>query len=302
MSNLSQLAKHFSDENAARELLEQWRWKGHPACPHCGGADPTKLTPKAGSSTRKGVWKCKACRKQFTVTVGTIFEASHIPISKWLLAIHLLNASKKGMSAHQIHRMLGVSYKTAWFMLHRLRAAMAQEPMVSKLKGIVEVDETYVGKKGTYQTRWDNKVAVVGLVQRGGDLRTRTMDRVTAENIGPIMAEYISAESAIMTDESRLYSQTHKSYASHETVKHSAKEYARGNVHTNTIEGFFGIFKRGLAGVYHHIGRKNVGRYVDEFTYRYNTRKMSDAARAELMVTKAEGKRLLYRQPIAKVN
>jgi transposase-like protein len=147
--NLTHLAKHFSDEDKARELLEQMRWGGQPVCPHCGGADPYKLNPtgkgKKGTHVRKGVYKCRACRKQFTVTVGTVFEDSHVPVSKWLLAIHLICASKKGMSAHQLHRMMGVTYKTAWFMFHRLRYAMSQEPLASKLQGTVEIDETYVG-------------------------------------------------------------------------------------------------------------------------------------------------------------
>lgn len=305
--NLSQLAKHFSDEDAARLLLEEMRWGKdcvNAACPHCGVMNPYRLTPKAGSKTRKGLWKCRAgeCRKQFTATVGTIFEDSHVPISKWLLALHLICASKKGMSAHQLHRMLGVTYKTAWFIAHRLRFAMQQEPIASKLKGIVEVDETYIGKKGTHRSRWQNKVAVVGLVERGGKLRTRVMERVTAENIANVLNEHIEPGSRVMTDESQAYAFTKKrGFPNHESVNHSIKEYARGDVTTNTIEGFFGILKRGLVGTYHHIGKGNVSRYVDEFAFRYNARKVNDGQRVQLLVDGVQGKRLTYRQPAATV-
>src|SRR5687767_7488078 len=188
--NISQLAKYFSDEDAARALLEEMRWgKDGAVCPHCGGADPYKLTPKATSKKpgRKGLYKCRACRKQFTATVGTIFEDSHIPLSKWMLAIHLIAASKKGMSAHQLHRMLGVTYKTAWFMAHRLRYAMTQEPIATKLKGIVEADETYIGgkAKGKFATgrpgfNRKGKTPVVALVERGGRVRAMVMPRVHA--------------------------------------------------------------------------------------------------------------------------
>jgi transposase-like protein len=299
--NWSEMGPYFADEDNARAMLEQMRWHGHPACPHCGGADPYKITPNAGSTTRKGLYKCKACRKQFTVTVGTIFEDSHVPITKWLQALFLITASKKGISAHQIHRMLGVTYKTAWFMMHRFRFAMSQEPLAAKLSGIVEVDETYLGKKGTHQSRWHNKVAVVGLIERGGKLRTRTMERVTAENIGAVMHELVDRDARLMTDESGIYQSTFKEFPKHEQVVHSKKEYARGDVTTNTIEGFFGILKRGITGVYQHVGKGNVNRYVDEFAFRYNARKVSDGARAQLLVAGTEGKRLTYRQPAATV-
>jgi transposase-like protein len=190
--NLSKLAKYFSDEDAARELLEQMRWNGNPTCPHCGGLNPYKLTPKATSKKpgRKGLWKCSQCRKQFTVTVGTVFEDSRIPISKWLLAIHLLGSSKKGMSSHQVHRNLGVSYKAAWFMMHRLRYAMRSGPLSELMAGVVEVDETYVGarrKRGAKRGRPgpdSHKTPVVALVERGtGRVHAFTMPRVTAETV-----------------------------------------------------------------------------------------------------------------------
>lgn len=305
--NLSDLAKHFSDEDAARELLEQMRWGLDGAvCPRCGGADPYKLTPKATSKKpgRKGLYKCRACRKQFTATVGTIFEDSHIPLSKWMLAIHLIAASKKGMSAHQLHRMLGITYKSAWFMAHRLRYAMTQEPIATKLNGIVEADETYIGgkKKGRFaQGRpgfiRDGKTPVVALVERGGRVRATVMPKVQAHEVRSFIESNVEQNVRLMTDESRLYDGIGKDLASHETVKHSIKEFVRGDVHTNTVEGFFSLLKRGITGIYHHVGEGHVHRYVDEFAFRYDTRKMSDHERAELTVQGAEGKRLTYKQP-----
>lgn len=299
--NLSRLAKHFSDEDSARKLLESMRWPNGVACPHCGGADPYRLTPKPGSKTRKGLWKCSQCRKQFTVTVGTIFEDSHIPLSKWLLAIHLLCASKKGMSAHQLHRMLGVTYKSAWFMAHRLRYAMTQEPLASKLTGIVEADETYVGPKGVHGKHGrgaGKKVPVVALVERGtGRVRAFPVERVTAANLGAAMREQIDHRATIMTDELNIYEPIGHSFIAHETVKHGAGEYVRGNVHTNTAEGFFSLLKRGITGVYHHVGKGHLGRYCDEFAFRYEYRKAEDGGRARLAVLGAEGKRLTYKQP-----
>ena len=301
--NLAKLAKWFSDEDAARALLEKMRWPNGPACPKCGGADPYKLTPKPGSKTRKGLWKCRACRKQFTVTVGTIFEDSHIPISKWLLAIHLLCASKKGMSAHQLHRMLGVTYKSAWFMAHRFRYAMSQEPLASKLSGIVEVDETYVGGTRKHRPQGGKpapgdpqKTAAMALVERNGRARAFPMERVTSRNAQDAIRSLVKKGSQMMSDEAHFYHALKSGYT-HETVHHSSGEYVRGSVHTNTVEGFFSLLKRGINGVYHHVGKGHLGRYCDEFSFRYSNRKMSDGARAELAVLGAEGKRLTYKQP-----
>jgi transposase-like protein len=310
--NLSHLAKHFSDETAARRLLEKMRWPNGPTCPHCGADSPYRLTPKAGSKTRAGVLKCRKCRKQFTVTVGTIFEDSHVPISKWLLAVHLLCASKKGMSAHQLHRMLGVTYKTAWFMFHRLRHAMTQEPLKTKLRGVIEVDETYVGGKWKWRKNWrrpekrgrpsfedDNKTPVVALVQRGGAVRAFPMERVTARNLGAALWQHVDpVNSTLMTDEAGHFTRIGRKFQQHEAVKHAAREYVRGDAHVNTAEGFFATLKRGITGVYHHVGKGHLGAYVDEFTFRYNTREMNDGARTELAVQRAEGKRLFYEQPI----
>lgn len=306
--NLSQLARYFSDEDAARELLEEMRWgKDGAVCPHCGGADPYKLVAKATSKKpgRKGLYKCKACRKQFTVTVKTVFEDSRIPISKWLLAIHLLSSSKKGMSAHQLHRNLGISYKAAWFMAHRLRYAMTAGPLAALMSGTVEIDETYVGgrrkrsgMKGHPKPVGDNKTPVVALVQRDGQVRAMPMPRVTADNLRKVIRENIDTKNTVlMTDEAPLYNGVGREFQAHERVKHSQFEYVRGTAHTNTVEGFFGLLKRGINGVYHHVGKGHLHRYVDEFTFRYNARGVSDGQRATLLVAGAEGKRLTYKQP-----
>lgn len=315
----SDLGAHFADPETARLLLERMRWPNGAACPHCGGCDPYRIVSSGKSdkarTTRKGLLKCRACRKQFTVTVGTVFEDSHIPLNKWLQAIYLLCSSKKGMSAHQLHRMLGMTYKSAWFMAHRLRYAMTQTPLVEKLAGIVEVDETYVGgkiKRGPqnrsmyqrrptgHQRKLDNKIAVVALVERGGRVRAFPMPRVTAENLREAIVEHVHKDARLMTDESPLYTHIGKHMGGgHETVKHSLQEYARGDVNTNTVEGFFSLLKRGINGIYHHVGKGHLGRYVDEFVFRYDHRKVTDGERAALAVLGAEGKRLTFKQPAA---
>lgn len=310
--NLADLAAHYSNEDAARALLEETRWGkdcANACCPHCGGMNPYRLTAKEGSArpVRKGVWKCRACRKQFTVTVGTIFEASHIPLRKWWLAIHLLASSKKGISAHQLHRNLGISYQSAWFMAHRLRYAMMQGPMLELMKGIVEIDETYVGarrKRGTKRGRPaadSHKTPVVALVERGtGRVRAFTMPRVTAENLSKEIDRNIKPNATMMTDEFSAYKNVAEfSSRKHMTVNHSKDEYVRGNAHTNTVEGFFSLLKRGINGVYHHVGRGHLNRYCDEFAFRYENRKVSDGERSRMLVIGAEGKRLTYKQPAA---
>ena|ERR1051325_2587454 len=307
-SNISELAKYFSDEDAARALLEEMRWgKDGAVCPRCGGDQPYKLTPKATSAKpgRKGLYKCRACRKQFTVTVGTVFEDSHIPISKWLLAIHLLASSKKGMSAHQLHRNLGVSYKGAWFMAHRLRYAMAQGPLTELMKGTVEIDETYVGarkKRGTGKGRPSldsHKTPVVALVERGtGRVRAFPMMRVTARTLGKAVDSMTAHNSTMMTDEFSAYKSVAEDLSrKHITVNHTKEEYVRGDAHTNTVEGFFSLLKRGINGTFHHVSRGHLSRYCDEFAFRYERRKMSDGDRAAEIVQGAEGKRLTYAQP-----
>ena len=308
--DLSKLAKYFSDEDAARALLEEMRWgKDGAVCPHCGGADPYTLTPKATSKKpgRKGLYKCKACRRQFTVTVGTIFEDSHIPISKWLLALHLLASSKKGISAHQLHRNLGISYKGAWFMAMRLRFAMMNGgPMADLMQGTVEIDEAYIGarnKRGTKRGRPgpdSHKTPVVALVERGtGRVRAKPMPRVTVKNLRDALTSNVARSATIMSDELLLYPPAAAAFAGHEAVTHHKGEYVRGDAHTNTVEGFFSILKRGVNGVYHHVSRGHLARYCDEFGFRYENRKVSDGQRAKMLVAGAEGKRLTYKQPAA---
>jgi transposase-like protein len=291
------------DENAAREMLESMRWpNGAVGCPHCGGADPYKLTPKAGSSTRQGVWKCRECRKQFTVTVGTIFESSHIKLTVWLKAIYLLCSSKKGMSAHQLHRMLGITYKAAWFMAHRLRYAMTQEPFASKLSGIIEADDTYIGarkKRGTQGGRPgpdSHKSVVMALVERGGRVRAFPIARVTSENLSAAIREHVDIQnSTLMTDSAQQYTVIGREFDRHEVVNHTKDEYVRGDAYTNTVEGFFSLLKRGITGSYHHVGKGHLHRYCDEFAFRYDRRKVTDLERSRSLVLGAEGKRLKYR-------
>jgi transposase-like protein len=303
--NLSKLAKYFSDETAARDLMEVMRWPDGAFCPQCGKKEPVYRMMKLATSKkpgRPGLLRCRACKKQFTVTTGTVFEDSHIPLSKWVLAIHLLCASKKGMSAHQLHRMLGITYKSAWFMAHRLRYAMSMEPLASKLSGIVEADETYVGgkRKNTRRGRPgadSHKTAVVALVERGGRLRARPVERVTADNLNEMLCDNVERSAFIVTDEYTAYRDVHKLFAGHETVNHGDKEYVRGVAHVNTLEGFFSLLKRGITGVYHHVGKGHLAKYCDEFSFRYDARKVSDGERHELLVAGAIGKRLTYKQP-----
>jgi transposase-like protein len=298
--NLVKLAQEFGDEDSARAHLESIRWPNGPFCPHCQSTDVYKIQSKPGSKTRKGVHKCRSCRKQFTVTVGTIFESSHIPLSKWLMAVHLMCASKKGMSAHQLHRMLGVTYKTAWFMCHRIRYAMTQEPLRSKLSGTVEVDETYVGGKvrGTKRGRID-KPPVVALVERNGEVRAFPMKQVTEANLLRAIRENVDSSARVMTDKHYGYRNVGREYE-HHSVSHERNEWVRGEAHTQTVEGYFSLLKRGIVGTYHHVGDEHLHRYVDEFSFRYNRRKVDDGARARMAIQGAEGKRLTLKQPVVK--
>lgn len=304
--NWSQLGGHFADEDKARLLLERMRWpNGGPSCPLCKQTETVYRMLKMRTSKkpgRPGLLRCRACKKQFTVTTGTVFEDSHIPMTKWLQAIYLITASKKGISAHQLHRMLGITYKSAWFMAHRLRHAMSMEPLASKLSGVVEVDETYVGGKRRLTTGRPgpdakNKTPVVALVERDGRVRCFPMERITSAEVQDAIRSMVDTSSHMMTDELNIYHGLDMGFAGHDSVTHSRKEYVRGKVHTNTVEGFFSLLKRGINGVYHHVGKGHLSKYCDEFSFRYDARKVSDATRAELLVWGAEGKRLTYKQP-----
>ena len=290
----------FLNEDIAREYLEQKRWPNGVVCPHCGviGAYRIKGHVDSKKPARKGVWTCKACRKQFTVKVGTIFEDSHIPLHQWLSAIQFLCVSKKGMSAHQLHRMLNITYKSAWFMAHRIRLAMEQPGVIETLNGIVEADETYIGGKahGKRGRGAENKTPVFALVERGGDVRSFKTKRVTAKNLSQKIRENVDKKATIMTDEFLAYKNLGKEYE-HHTVNHGAGEYVRGNAHTNTAEGFFSILKRGINGVYHHVSEKHLDRYLAEFGFRYNSRKVEDFVRIGIAIKQIEGKRLTYKVP-----
>jgi transposase-like protein len=303
----------FHDEDVAREHLEAIRWPNGPFCPHCGAVD--NITRLQGESHRAGLHQCNACRGHFTVTNGTVMERSHIPLNKWIAGFHLMAASKKGMSAHQLHRMLHVTYKTAWFMAHRIREAMREDapPTLGGEGKVIEADEAYHGKKEIptpskhrrgrpYIKRGKHaeKRPIVALVERGGEARAFSMPVVTAKNIREKVVTHASRASRLHTDESALYTTMGAEFAKHETVNHGAKEYARGDVTTNTVEGFFGIFKRGMIGVYQHCGEQHLQRYLDEFTFRYNNRirlGVNDTQRAVIAIRGAEGKRLTYGGP-----
>jgi len=297
----------FTDETKAREWLEARIWPKGPVCPHCGatGDDVTALNGKAH---RSGLYQCASCREQFTVTVKTVFERSKVPLSKWLAALFMMTASKKGVSAHQIHRSLGISYKTAWFLCHRLREAMRAgglAPMGGP-GAVVEIDETQMGRvEGAPRTmRWGQsrnwRNQVLTLVERGGEARSFHVEGVTMASLLPVIRANIKRESAVVTDELRAYNILGDDFASHEAVNHSAKEYVRGTVTTNTVEGYFSIFKRGMRGVYQHCSEKHLHRYLSEFDFRYNTRASlgyNDLMRAEKAAEGIKGKRLTYRRP-----
>ncbi len=301
-------ARHLHDESAAREYIEKLRWPDGPVCPHCGVIGKVYRLPvrQGKKGPKRQVLKCGSCRQQFSLLVGTIFEDSHIPLYKWLAAFDLYASSKKGFSAHQLHRTLKLTYKSAWFLAHRVRYCMERSPLKEKLAGIVEADETYVGgkprEKGFYPgPRTHAKVPVVTLVERGGKARSFVTERVTAASLGRVLAENILSEARLMTDSHPSYETPGKRFASHETVNHLKGEYARGDVFTNTVEGYFSILKRGINGVYHHVGRQHLHRYLSEFDFRYNHRVrlgVDDDARARLALKQVEGRRLMYRKPV----
>jgi transposase-like protein len=305
--------KHFHDEAAAYKYLEARIWANGRVCPHCGVVD--RSSKMEGESTRIGVYKCYACRKQFSVKVGTVFESSHVKLHLWLQAVALLTSSKKGMSANQLHRVLGVSLKTAWFMGHRIREAMrdgALAPMGGN-GAIVEADETYFGPVETPRPRSRGRIpnptkrgrsgpadkrAIVSLVERGGNVRSFHVENADKATISKIITENVDRETRLHTDESNLYRGAEAIFISHETVKHSAKEYARGDVHTNTVEGVFSIFKRGMKGIYQHCKEKHLHRYLAEYDFRYNNRialGVDDIMRADAALKGIVGKRLTYR-------
>ncbi len=294
--NLIEVAK--LTEKESRDYLESIRWPDGAICAHCQSKNVSRLGGKAGE---KGQFKCKnkECRKKFTVTVGTLFADSHIPLSKWLLAFHLVCSSKKGMSAHQLHRELGITYKSAWFMAHRIRYAMTQEPLSTMLTGTVEVDETYVGgkSKGKRGRGADKKTPVVALVERNGKVKSKPVKRVTAKELKGAIRENVTTESTIMTDEWPSYKGIGKEYeGGHHVVNHGQGEYARGDVNTNSAESYFALLKRGVNGTFHHVSEKHLHRYCDEFSFRWGHRKDKDSERRDAALKLIEGRRLLYKK------
>jgi transposase-like protein len=292
----------YNDDDAARAHLEALLWPHGPVCPRCGVMDD-RITKLMGKSTRPGVYKCKDCRKPFSVTVGTVMERSHIPPSKWVLAAHLMMASKKGMSAHQLHRMLGTNYETAWFLFHRLRECasnLTPGPLGGGNK-VVEADETYVGGKAKNKAYGPEpkKSIVFALVERDGEVRSFHVPNVTAKTLRPIMVKHASRKSHLMTDELTTYPKIGNEFAGHGTVNHSANEYVRtgGFTHTNTVESYFALVKRGVYGSFHAVSEAHLHRYLSEFDFRYSKRKLTDAERAAALLSNAKGKRLMYRQP-----
>ena len=293
-------SEQFQSEDKAREYLENIRWANGVYCPHCGSV--AKHYELKGKSTRPGLYKCKDCRKQFTVTVGTLFERSKIKLHKWLMATYLLCSSKKGISTHQLHRTLGVTYKTAWFMTHRIREAMKDPVFANKLGsngGTVEVDETFWGNsqrnKGKIGGGWAHKEKIFSLVERGGEVRSFHVTRVNSTTLQPIMKEQIAQESHVMTDEFNSYKGIDRYFENHDTVCHRSGEYARGPIHSNTVENYFSILKMGLVGVYQHVGSNHLKRYIGEFDFRYSNRKRTDLERTDIALKGITGKRLMYR-------
>lgn len=303
--NLINLASEYKDATKARALMETLLWPNGPVCPHCKNATDKpiyKLQPAKGSKTpaRDGVYKCGACRKQFTVTVGTVFEGSHIPISTWLMAIFIICSSKKAISAHQLHRMLGITYKTSWYMAHRIRFAFGNDKRV--LKGTVEVDETFVGGKGDMKTKYKRQTPVMALVERGGAMQVRVIASVTQHNVGKHLHDCIAKDAVVNTDEHPAYPAELRKWKEHQTVVHSKMEYARENQDgsvsgINHCESFFSLLKRGVFGAWHCVSREHLAKYASEFQFRWNHRKMTDGERFASALPFMRGARLHYRQP-----
>ena len=300
---------YFQNEKAAFAHLEKTLWNEGVVCPHCGSVDSARrlqgVKDKKGN-VRNGLWKCyaKECRKQFTVRVGTVFESAHIPLHKCLQGVYLMTASKKGISAHQLHRTLEITYKSAWFLAHRIREAMRDGTLapMGGTGGIIEVDETYIGKQAGHAKGRGaaHKNIVLTLVERGGRARSHHIASFGLAEVVPIVRTNVRRESRLMSDEARQYVGLGQEFAEHAAVNHGVYEWGRGDIHTNTIEGYFSIFKRGMKGVYQHCAEKHLHRYLAEFDFRYSNRVAlgcDDGERAMRAMKGIVGKRLTYRWP-----
>jgi transposase-like protein len=298
-NNLLNLTKQFPTENECREFLSNIRWQDKPVCVHCGSS---RKTYKMDGGK---LLKCADCRRQFSVRIGTIFEDSALPLQKWFMAIYLLMAHKKGISSIQLGKDIGVTQKTAWFMLHRIRFAVRTKSFENKLTGTIEADETYVGgqeknkhldkrTKGTQGRSTKTKNVIFGINQRDGIVAAETVERVNQKTIQSILKQQVSPSADIMTDEFNAYNGLDKHFNSHNRVDHSSKEYVRGNIHTQNIESFWAILKRGIFGIYHQVSKKHLDRYIDEFEFRFNSKHIKDIERFSLMLKSCNG-RLMYK-------
>ena len=286
-------------EDEARTILENIRWPDGPVCPHCGGEDTTRINGKS-LKVRDGLLRCRECRKQFTVTTKTVMHGSHITLRQWVQAFHSMCSHKKGVSALQLQRNLGLhTYKAAWHLAHRVRLAMREQPLKEALKGTVEADETYVGGKsreGIAGRGSERKVPVLALIERNGPMTAKPVERVDAASLKGAIRENVRRDATVMTDEWPAYRGLNKEFAGHQVVRHGEREYVRGEAHTNTAESWFALLKRGVHGTFHHVSKQHLRRYCDEFAFRWSYRRKTDGERSVEAIRGMEGKRLLYRE------
>jgi transposase-like protein len=302
---LSNIPEACTDELAAVEFMENQRWGKQPACPHCGSIKVSKMTDSNGGRNKRFLWRCHDCKRQFTVRIGTVFEDSRIPLKVWCHSFWRACASKKGVSALQISRECHITYKSALFLMHRIRYAMTVPQQQEKLQGTVEADETYVGGKPRFKGyskrgRGTQKTPVLALVERNGNIRVRVIPNITSKTLKAEMQKEIDKRARIITDEFPVYRNIGKEFTGgHDVICHNRREYVRGDVYTNTAESFFALLKRGVYGTFHAVSKKHLHRYIGEFAFRWDTRKLNDGARITKAIKNAEGKRLTYYEPIS---
>jgi transposase-like protein len=302
---IAELPLACSSEDAAVEFIEKQRWGGKPVCPHCDDADVYKMTGRDGKRNKRYLWRCRACAEQFTVRIGTIYEESRLPLKHWCYAFWRASTSKKGVAALEIMRQCQITYKSALFLMHRIRFAMAPDANSPKapMAGLVEADETYIGGKPRPGTgphkrgRGTKKTPVFAVVERGGNIHRRVVADVTGKTLKAAIREHVAASARIFTDEFPAYNNLEAEFAGHEVVNHAKGEYVRGEASTNTAESSFAILKRGISGIYHNVSKKHLPRYLAEFDFRWNHRAMNDGERTTSAIQSANGKRLLYKEP-----